>query len=418
MSDGTFYIELIEGPEKGTAFRLTAGAVTIGRSKDCDISLDSVKGVSRKHCRLFIVDDKLRIQDLGSQNGTVVEGKKIKEAVINPGVRFKVGQAHFKVGVEHATNAVQKGSDQLASPRSIAASPDNLPGIDADGYDGGGVELAHSAMNAAGKNSKSAFMNFLVLIVFVFLVLYIMQILSKSNPPPEHFAMVKAHEKKALDFDCDFAKVEVEGKSHSGIKVIRIREYNGLLKDSLKRLANNPVALKRPMVIVEGQAEGDGWVILFNKSGRKIGRYRILCRGQDPFYISDNTDPAEALSLGDRAASEAKIFQSDNIEYDAWKHYMLAMRYYALANAPDKESDAFSEGSLLKIELSRKLSAIFNNAMSKAFPQNTKASPVDYPEAIKLLEEAKKLIPDEGSVDRQVIENWQLEIAKLKRTKK
>jgi DNA-binding NtrC family response regulator len=67
------------------------GEVILGRSPSCDIPLEDSK-VSRRHARIAIEDGQARVTDLGSRNGTIVNGEKIDaEAVILPGDRVQVG---------------------------------------------------------------------------------------------------------------------------------------------------------------------------------------------------------------------------------------------------------------------------------------------------------------------------------------
>jgi hypothetical protein len=54
------------------------GTLTIGRSKPgCDLVIANDKEVSRKHCQLLLDNGALKIMDLGSQNGTMVNGVPI-----------------------------------------------------------------------------------------------------------------------------------------------------------------------------------------------------------------------------------------------------------------------------------------------------------------------------------------------------
>lgn len=54
--------------------------LVIGRSADCDLPLIEDKEVSRQHCELTLVDEMVRIADLGSKNGTLVNGVPISGA--------------------------------------------------------------------------------------------------------------------------------------------------------------------------------------------------------------------------------------------------------------------------------------------------------------------------------------------------
>ncbi len=65
----------IEGPLKGQTFRLRE-AVVLGRSFDADLRLDD-PAVSRRHARISLAGGHCSIEDLGSENGTLVNGRRI-----------------------------------------------------------------------------------------------------------------------------------------------------------------------------------------------------------------------------------------------------------------------------------------------------------------------------------------------------
>lgn len=68
-----------EGELKGKIFTLENETESIlGRSRDCSVSLeDPLYRVSRHHCRILVFAPYVRIQDLGSLNGTYVNGERI-----------------------------------------------------------------------------------------------------------------------------------------------------------------------------------------------------------------------------------------------------------------------------------------------------------------------------------------------------
>ena len=51
--------------------------LVIGRAANCDVPLTDDKEVSRNHCELTLEDEVIRIADLGSKNGTLVNGVPI-----------------------------------------------------------------------------------------------------------------------------------------------------------------------------------------------------------------------------------------------------------------------------------------------------------------------------------------------------
>ena len=71
----------------------------IGRDSLCTVVLKDKK-VSRKHCQLIAREEELYIEDMGSKNGTFVNGERvIGEMPIHSGDILKVGDTSFKVGV-------------------------------------------------------------------------------------------------------------------------------------------------------------------------------------------------------------------------------------------------------------------------------------------------------------------------------
>ena len=66
------------GPEKGQQIPINV-TTEVGRALECDISILE-PSLSRKHAKIKPVDGKLLIRDLGSSNGTYVNGEKIRKA--------------------------------------------------------------------------------------------------------------------------------------------------------------------------------------------------------------------------------------------------------------------------------------------------------------------------------------------------
>ena len=85
------------------------GEYIIGRAEDCDIVMN-FKGVSSQHCRLFIRDNQYALIDLGSSNGTAVNGNRIKRKVLHPKDIVQIGAEKFNVILPEAAQklAIQK----------------------------------------------------------------------------------------------------------------------------------------------------------------------------------------------------------------------------------------------------------------------------------------------------------------------
>ncbi len=86
------------GERLGSRFRLSPGTnIEIGRSQAVTISLPEVKSISRKHARLRYVGPVVTIEDLGSTNGTYINGQPLHgRTVVKSGDRFQTADVHFK----------------------------------------------------------------------------------------------------------------------------------------------------------------------------------------------------------------------------------------------------------------------------------------------------------------------------------
>ncbi|XXF77296.1 adenylate/guanylate cyclase domain-containing protein [Myxococcaceae bacterium GXIMD 01537] len=99
---------IINGPGYfDTAYDLPEGVTTLGRADDNDIVLGGDL-VSRKHARLVVDGDALRLEDLGSRNGTRLNGAPLQGAkALNPGDAIILGENTLAVRqpqtVENAT---------------------------------------------------------------------------------------------------------------------------------------------------------------------------------------------------------------------------------------------------------------------------------------------------------------------------
>jgi predicted component of type VI protein secretion system len=69
-------LRVLSGPHAGETIAIRRGKLLIGREEDCHLRPES-EFVSRHHCVLLLDDYTLRIRDLGSKNGTFVNGRRV-----------------------------------------------------------------------------------------------------------------------------------------------------------------------------------------------------------------------------------------------------------------------------------------------------------------------------------------------------
>ncbi len=97
MSERGFALRFISGKYQGGEYPLAdAGELVIGRSSDLDMVLIEDM-VSRKHAKITLQPGQITISDLGSTNGTFVNGEKVKRARLQEGDRILIGTSILKL---------------------------------------------------------------------------------------------------------------------------------------------------------------------------------------------------------------------------------------------------------------------------------------------------------------------------------
>lgn len=86
-------IVLSSGDQVG---EFTGGRAVIGRGRDVDFRIDD-PGVSRQHAAVFWANDKLMVEDLGSTNGTMVNGYPVTKTVLGPRDVIVIGERRITV---------------------------------------------------------------------------------------------------------------------------------------------------------------------------------------------------------------------------------------------------------------------------------------------------------------------------------
>ncbi len=83
---------ILEGPDAGSRMPLEKDSIVIGKSPASDLCLAD-SAISRSHCELLRVHEGYMIRDVGSTNGTQVDGIRVKEAFLRPGARIQIGKS-------------------------------------------------------------------------------------------------------------------------------------------------------------------------------------------------------------------------------------------------------------------------------------------------------------------------------------
>jgi diguanylate cyclase (GGDEF)-like protein len=97
------------------------GSYTIGRGSGCDIQLPDIS-VSREHARIATEGDDFVVEDLGSTNGTYVNGRKVTRHVLQAGDKIRVGRLHveFQLRDDEGSGETLHPSDTVQLEGEIA----------------------------------------------------------------------------------------------------------------------------------------------------------------------------------------------------------------------------------------------------------------------------------------------------------
>ena len=80
----------------GTSYPLTEAAHLIGRTSECAIVVAD-SNVSRRHAEVWLTPDGVAIRDLGSTNGTIVNGQRIEAVLLSPHDDIVIGNQSFRI---------------------------------------------------------------------------------------------------------------------------------------------------------------------------------------------------------------------------------------------------------------------------------------------------------------------------------
>ena len=104
------------GKHRGRRIRLADGETLVGREADCPIRL-ATTDVSRHHCRLLVSAAGLKVEDLGSRNGTFVNDTPVRGVRrLSGGDRLRVGPVQFRVPDDPDAADDSEIVDWLAGP--------------------------------------------------------------------------------------------------------------------------------------------------------------------------------------------------------------------------------------------------------------------------------------------------------------
>jgi DNA-binding NtrC family response regulator len=169
-----FTLAVTEGVDEGLRLALDGSQpsrVLVGTSPACEVRLTD-RTVSRRHVALDVVGSRVRVTDLGSKNGTLIDGIAVVDAFLQGGETVRVGSTAFRLELDQAKPEAQLPA-ATSFGRVIGASTEmrrlyrlcqRLAGADVpviiEGETGTGKELLAEALHEMGPRKNGPFVVF------------------------------------------------------------------------------------------------------------------------------------------------------------------------------------------------------------------------------------------------------------------
>jgi pSer/pThr/pTyr-binding forkhead associated (FHA) protein len=125
-------VACLEG-SNGTRFELPGEAVTIGRDRTNDVVVPGDSKVSRLHAEMQVREGQWVLVDLGSRNGTFVNGRRIRQHPLRDGDRLQLGEVTFSFWSVDDPNATETSEAVKGNHPGLSRRERQVIGLVAEG---------------------------------------------------------------------------------------------------------------------------------------------------------------------------------------------------------------------------------------------------------------------------------------------
>ena len=122
-------LEILEGPDAGQKYQVDTGRLIIGRGADCDIRLTE-NSISRHHAAVELLDGAWRLEDLGSQNGTFIDGNRVQRVNLSHQTVLQLGSVRLSFDADHTEADVSvtvEDAEDVTDADTIVQLPSQAP---------------------------------------------------------------------------------------------------------------------------------------------------------------------------------------------------------------------------------------------------------------------------------------------------
>ncbi|HEX8700400.1 MAG TPA: FHA domain-containing protein [Myxococcaceae bacterium] len=328
-----FQLKIAEGKDAGKEFLFEQDSVLIGRTPECDVVLYDA-GVSRRHCRIFSEGDGYIVEDMGSANGTKVNGAPVKTKPLTDGDQLTLGPVVFAfaaveaeaeepgtdgvgvpaaaqdeanstriVQVDQMKKRVSKGKGEALRPEGVDA-PEELDKLQRSATRAAGVPAVRPARASTGSAPRAA-----------------IERASAATPAPRRSAAAQAVERAAP------SKGAAPAAVLSAAERARIKRESGGASANIKIFwleASQAVrtAIIAFFVLLGVGAVGATYYVVLGKEGGAIGK------GEEPGMLGLQPIP-DTFGLGPGVKWESADLKTFTWEYTAATRAVVILHYQA-----------------------------------------------------------------------------------------
>lgn len=119
-------LRVVSGNDQGKQIELNRTVTTIGRGADQMLVVADI-AVSRRHLQILLQSNGYSVKDLGSPNGTMVNGKRVAEGMLYDGDQIEVGNSLLRF--EHPPSRPQQEAPPAPPPAPMMAPPPQPPPV-------------------------------------------------------------------------------------------------------------------------------------------------------------------------------------------------------------------------------------------------------------------------------------------------
>lgn len=377
-------LQITSGEHAGQTF-LMEGPMTVGRDTGAQIRIND-RSISRKHARIEQRDGSFYVVDLGSQNGTRLDGSPVTESPLPDSCKLQFGAIEADFNVVSGVPAPQA---QMPVPVSAPDRPDDSEwqSIQPDGQsilddifrppDGLDEIDEREAKRKAEAREKISGLIYIVTMILILIggVLIFTSIGNRSSIPHQAIVLHK------------FTKVRGEFKGERLVPYRGRGRFTGIEIEDESIAAVTVDSQYDWLLCVRGLDVGETKVRLISRTNKVLGILTVIVKGEKPErrerrgFIPDEERIREAELL----AEQADVLRDDS----PWQATKLYERAAALCKPIVPRPALYNQATTKAREVNRHIRDKVRKLKDLALL--AKASP---PAAVKYLNDICRLIPD------------------------